>query len=263
LAMMFERSVQPGIVSLFSSTGSAVTEIFSESVDPSLPSDSFIHLLNDATSFPSPLPPATLISVPLICEDIKGESAGHSLSQTVLHIQSPTIRTTFIQCPPAPITDGAPRIDLGLKQRWLHIQVRNLGREWSFEFGLVDQAGRRGVVRCSTFQKEPRLSLPAKSPPLLHLPLSFPSSSSRPLTAWSTIALHLPSFIPHFSSAGLTHNNDLEQRSEPPFAPAVPSGRYSHLAYVKVYATCRLRRIWLNDAGTSQKAPWEFELYSE
>jgi len=42
--------------------------------------------------------------------------------------------------------------DLGLKHPWIHIQVLNMGRPWSFELGLVDQAGKEGVVRSSTFQ---------------------------------------------------------------------------------------------------------------
>jgi hypothetical protein len=42
--------------------------------------------------------------------------------------------------------------DLGLKHPWVHIQVLNMGRPWSFELGLVDQAGKEGVVRSSTFQ---------------------------------------------------------------------------------------------------------------
>jgi hypothetical protein len=34
----------------------------------------------------------------------------------------------------------------------MHLQVRNLGREWAFEVGIVDHAGRVGIVRLSTFQ---------------------------------------------------------------------------------------------------------------
>lgn len=42
--------------------------------------------------------------------------------------------------------------DLGMEHPWLHMQIRNMGREWSFEVGVVDQGGKEGVVRCSTFQ---------------------------------------------------------------------------------------------------------------
>lgn len=59
--------------------------------------------------------------------------------------------------------------------------------------------------------------------------------------------------MPHFLSMATA--KELED------APALPSGSYSHVAYLKVYATCRLRRIWFSQGGPSQKAPWEFELY--
>jgi hypothetical protein len=86
---------------------------------------------------------------------------GYSLNQTVLQIQSPTLRTTYIQCPPVDSlypdnssSSGArdKSNNLGIKHPWMHVQVRDMGREWSFEVGLVDQSGRMGIVRLSTFQ---------------------------------------------------------------------------------------------------------------
>ena len=44
-------------------------------------------------------------------------------------------------------------------------------------------------------------------------------------------------------------------------APCAPSGSYSHLSYVRVYATCRLRRIWFTANGSTQQLPQEFQLY--
>lgn len=159
---MFARSVQPDVVSLFSSTGSDPLGLFSLQVDGSLPSDSFIHLLNDSTSLPAPPPPAALITAPSVYRDQLAEtSQGHQLNQTVLHVQSPTLRKTFIQCPPSvPSHASSSSGVLGLKHTWLHIQVRNLGRDWSFEVGIVDKSGRQGIVRCSTFQVHLRFSRP-------------------------------------------------------------------------------------------------------
>ncbi|KAH9886469.1 hypothetical protein C8Q73DRAFT_813572, partial [Cubamyces lactineus] len=180
------------------------------------------------------------------------------------------LTVSYIRCPPAGPSSAtqshcAPE-HLGLKHPWMHLQVRNLHREWAFEVGLVDQSGREGIVRCATFQKEPRLKL-GRSPMLL-LPLSFPPPSSRPLTSWCTIAIHLPSLLPHFSSAALTRNDEEEVSS--PAGPGqyqyrttqVPSGTYSHVSYVKVYATCRLRRVWFSEGGPQQRLPWEFQLYA-
>ncbi|KAG2341632.1 hypothetical protein BDR05DRAFT_965030 [Suillus weaverae] len=293
---MFTNTVQPNIVSLFSSTSSEPLSLFSQQTDGSLAADSFIHFLNDASSLPSPSPPAVLCSMPAL-DDHDKPNIGYGLHQTVLHIQSPTLRMTFIQSPPK--TDPGDR-DLGLKHKWLHLQARNMGREWSFEIGIVDKSGRRGVVRCSTFQvhdiydfsastfdadhgvicpstdffyqKEPKLALSPipNAQPVLHLPLSFPQPSSRPLTAWSTITLNLPSLIPHFSTlASMDQFDDGEGSRHDINHPAtlsatnipIPSGTYSHLSYIKIYATCRLRRIWLSDLLPDSQVPWEFELY--
>ncbi|KAG1802266.1 uncharacterized protein HD556DRAFT_1429824 [Suillus plorans] len=265
---MFTNTVQPNIVSLFSSTSSEPLSLFSQQTDESLAADSFIHFLNDASSLPPPSPPAVLCSMPAL-DDRDEPNIGYGLHQTVLHIQSPTLRMTFIRSPP--ITDPGDR-DLGLKHKWLHLQVRNVGREWSFDIGIVDKSGRRGVVRCSTFQKEPKLAMSPvpNAQPVLHLPLSFPQPSSRPLTAWSTITLNLPSLIPHFSTlAGMNQLDDGEGGRHDINRPVtlsaintpVPSGTYSHLSYIKIYATCRLRRIWLSDLLPDSQVPWEFELY--
>ncbi|KAI0631035.1 hypothetical protein C8Q77DRAFT_179077 [Trametes polyzona] len=151
---MFATAVQPSIVSLFSSTGSEPLSLFSSHTDTSLPTDSLICLLNDATSEPKPPTPKKLID---LSEDSDEASPDYPLGQTVLHIQSPTIRKTYIRSPPAVVGHGsgaAPSTGkhLGLKHPWIHLQVRNLHREWAFEVGLVDQSGREGIVRCATFQ---------------------------------------------------------------------------------------------------------------
>ncbi|EGO03726.1 hypothetical protein SERLA73DRAFT_165329 [Serpula lacrymans var. lacrymans S7.3] len=312
---MFSQSVQPNVVSLFSSTGSDPLGLFSVHTDRALPSDSFVHLLNDDTSLPHPSPPAMLVAPPLLVQEAHDESvtSGYSLSQTVLHIQSPSLPTTFIRTPPTSPNGRSVRhlsADLGMKHEWLHLQVRNMGREFSFEVGLVDRAGREGVVRCSTFQvlsivslplwsllnflhhvflchfktmppcqrhdhnsstydlfsqKEPRVKMDS-SPPILLLPLTFPISSSRPLTAWTIINLNISSLIPHYSSrslASLYATSDIQGSPSSSRRADAPSGAYSHISYLKIYATCRLRRVWFSDSGPGGKVPWEFELYGD
>ncbi|KAG5654430.1 hypothetical protein H0H81_002619 [Sphagnurus paluster] len=234
---------------------SAPLQLFTHHVDSSLPEDSCIQLVHDDTSQPEPpaRPGTSLISPPTPDGEGNSPSESYALNQIVLQIQSPTIRTTYIQCPP----NGPHMPGLGLKHPWLHIQVRDIGKAWAFEVGLVDVAGRMGILRLSTFQKQPRLRLssdPSTSYPLLHFPLAFPSPSTRPLTAWATVTLHLPSYLPHFSCPKLLDSQSAASSN-------VPSGKYAHVAYVRVYATCRLRRVWFSEGGPAQKAPWEFELY--
>jgi hypothetical protein len=210
------------------------------------------------------------------------QQIGRPLSQTVAHIQSPSPRTAFIRCPPgaspvrslprsypAQSTSDPEDGDLGIKHHWMHVQVRNMAKPWSFEFGLKDIAGREGVVRCSTFQRKPTLKIRGRQLPLLHLPFAFPDLSSHLLTAWCTFAIHLPPLLARFSSDDL-----LDDHSETPYDSGemdgqgkrqvdaqVPGNRYSHVTYVKVYATCRLKRIWFTEGGPTQKVPWEFALY--
>lgn len=167
--MMFSKSIQSALISLYSSTGSDPLYLWSSHVDATLSSDSFITHLNDSTSLPTPLPPQTLISPPSLnppstADPQTEQRPGHELDQMVLHVQSPTLRKTYIRCPPegwtmsqataGRSTDGklGRQGDLGLKHPWMFVQVRNLAREWSFEVGLVDQGGKEGIVRCSTFQ---------------------------------------------------------------------------------------------------------------
>ncbi|KAG5646338.1 hypothetical protein DXG03_003661 [Asterophora parasitica] len=168
---MFSAVVQPSVVSLFSSTSSAPLQLFTQSVDPSLPEDSCIHLLHDESSQP-PAPDA----VQLISPPGQHDGPDYVLNQTVLQIQSPTLRTTYIQCPH--VSDTA-RPDLGIKHPWVHVQVRNMGREWAFEVGIVDHGGRIGILRLSTFQVRLRVQAPA-APAGFH-DAQVPPSASSPL----------------------------------------------------------------------------------
>ncbi|KAL4269161.1 Cilia- and flagella-associated protein 20/CFAP20DC [Pleurotus pulmonarius] len=261
---MFANSIHPSTVSIFSASGSSPLQLFSSSVDKDLPADSFIHLLHDSAS--SPMPPERSIMIRplrLSQQEATLPECGHELDQTALHIQSPDIRKTFICCPP----ESSEGIELGLKHPWVHIQVRNLGREWSFEVGLIDRASKMLRVRCSTFQRQPKI-IQTQTTPLIHLPLSFPSITDHTLTTWSTISLHLASLLSKATTLAaatyVTADNDAEDGGHEQLGAAydLPSSGYSHIAYIKIYATCRLRRIWFSEAALGQRIPWEFELYS-
>ncbi|KJA18415.1 hypothetical protein HYPSUDRAFT_190988 [Hypholoma sublateritium FD-334 SS-4] len=260
---LLSTTIQPSIISLFSSSGSDPLALFTVTTDKTLPADSFVHFLHDHLSSPPPASPMGLLR--------------RELEQTVLHIQSPTLPTTYIHCPP--ITASAGSVErsavLGIKHPWMHIQVRNLSREWSFEVGIVDQAGRVGILRFSTFQKKPSLKTSPGALPLLLLPLSFPAQTAHLLTAWSTITVHFPSILPYFTSPhfrdadGPAHPNYRASQPEGPGAhapqppgPSLPAGTYAHVSYVRVHANCRLRRIWFGEGDPGQKVPWEFELYA-
>ena len=274
--MLLSTTVQPPIVSLFSSSSSDPLELFTVAKDEKSSGASQVLLVKDAPERQSS-PSATIIPLPSVGSSIEN-GYGYSLFQTVLHIQSPNPRSTFIHS----------RGELGVRHHWLHIQVRNLGRVWSFEVGVVDHLKRRGILRFSTFQvrrvsfsdsgtgsriilpkrfrffidalqTSPRLHLSrddtGDKPALLHLPLSFPHSSRSILTPWSTVSVHFPSLLPHFSDRSLMDDE------EAIIGPG-PNGTFSHVSYVKIHATCRLRRMWFSETGShDQGVPWEFKLY--
>lgn len=147
---MLADTVQSGLLSLFSSTGSDPLQLFSQHADKDLPEDSFIHLLEDTTNDPAPSPPRKLMHSALKAEDGHCSARRRTLCQTVLHIQSPTIRSTFVRCPGW--SGGSKRSVLGMKHPWIHLQVRNLDHDWAFEVGVIDNMKTRGIIRFSTFQ---------------------------------------------------------------------------------------------------------------
>ncbi|TFK22133.1 hypothetical protein FA15DRAFT_706658 [Coprinopsis marcescibilis] len=275
---MFSSAVQPPIISLFSSTGSKPLGIWFSTTTGSNP-HSFIHLLHDSTSHPPPAPPASLINP----SSTSTENQGLLLDQTVLHIQSPDLRTTYIQCPPNADPEGDLGLqsvqggrhqqqgDLGIRHQCIHLQVRNLSKDWSFEIGVRDTAGKAGILRFSTFQvhtirsytTSPRMKLRPSKQPILHLPLSFHAGESR-TTPWSTINLHLPTYLGHFAAPEVQpERSEGSDSSGIPGGHLIPKAKYSHVCYVRIYANCRLRRVWLDDTLQAQQGlPWEFELYS-
>ncbi|TDL25155.1 hypothetical protein BD410DRAFT_627080 [Rickenella mellea] len=265
---MFANTIQPGIISLFSSTGGHPLELFAVHVDDALPEDSAVLLLNDSEIEPKAPPPTTLIRPPALRKASESPQAssrdvleeGYTLCHTVLHIQSPTLRTTYIRCPASSDTD------LGIRLPRMHVQVRSLGRAFSLEVGVVDVSGVHGSVRCSTFQKEPNVSTShTKRPPVLHLPLCFLDFNKHPLTSWTTISLDLAALITQFTVLSRKSSSDSEgdENLAQPAAP-FPSPQFASVSYVKVYANCRLRRIWFSNSRTvnSDELPWEFKLYS-
>lgn len=57
-------------------------------------------------------------------------------------------------------------------------------------------------------------------------------------------------------------NISINSKSGPTSTPILPGPSYAATSYVKVYATCRLRRVWFSESRLADTAvPWEFQLY--
>lgn len=101
--------------------------------------------------------------------------------------------------------------------------------------------------------------------PLMLLPLKLPvpplaSTLSPTLTSWSTLSIDLKALTSHFTSKELIISSDDKGSI---MGHGVLALRFASVVYVKVYATCRLRRLWLSEDKEREgvRRPWELELY--
>nr|KIR88364.1 hypothetical protein I308_01428 [Cryptococcus tetragattii IND107] len=145
-------------------------------------------------------------------------------------------------------------VPLGVELPWIGMQVKKLSRrELSFEVGVVDSRGREGVIRCSSYKTDPSIHS-HRSPPLVHLPLSVLSSeSSSELTPWRHIELNLSSLIPLFQNLARKYEEEEEKgtgsRKKRKTEIQLPNGGFRSVSYVRIYANCRIGRIWFSSEG--------------
>ena len=256
-------------MTLLSSTSQpAISPIFTSHTDLTLPSDSFITQIHDTEQHDDE---SKRTYVP------RHRQRG-DIVHPVVHIQSPTVRTTYIQAGGSSTEaerrreKGKARAEpLGVELPWIGMQLKRLGRrEMSLEIGVLDSAGREGVLRYSSFQvctlsnvhsswqKSPVLHA-HRSPPLIHLPLSLPSSGPSVLTSWLHISINLSAFLPLFHSllppnfqTNIKEVGTSKPRKRRKIAE-LPTGRFASVTFVRIYANCRVRRIWFVSAGTGDK----------
>ncbi|WVQ72637.1 hypothetical protein IAR50_002196 [Cryptococcus sp. DSM 104548] len=248
-------TIQPPLLTLLSSTSSpALSPLFFPVTASSEPS-SLISVVDDSEDAEDyPAAPNRLV--------IPKNIPQGSISHPVIHIQSPDPRTAYIQagCPldtcnglAGTLLDRDERHrPLGVELPWVSFQVKRLGhRDMSFEVGVVDAKGREGIVRLSSFKTEPSIH-PCRNPPLIHLPLNLPPSEHL-LTPWLHVPLNLASLIPLFQSLPRdTTETEHEQgraRKKRRVEAELPSGSFKSVSFVKVYANCRVRRIWFSAEG--------------
>ncbi|PWN52656.1 hypothetical protein IE53DRAFT_384876 [Violaceomyces palustris] len=247
---MFGNTIPPPLLSIFSSTSSDPLCLFSTKVDLDLPEDSGIILVKDSDDQRVDIPAndATILSRDPKKFKLRGGGRGGGVGggdedeveavrrrgllskDPVLHIQSPTISSTYVK------TLGRA---LELELPYLHFQFRTLGgRPLMFEVGVQDVSGRVGRIRVSNFQARPCLYLERKGGgkepgvsksggnqdegrergnllggkgrrskgPILHLPLALPNSPEKDenvLTRWCSLSLPLAHIMPQFNNPNL------------------------------------------------------------
>ena len=256
---MFSDTVQPSVVSLFSSTSSEPLALFSTHVDLDLPEDSGLILLRDCDDQRVDIAAndATLLQRDPKQFQLRSGCSSRSglVRESVLHLQSPTIKTTYIHSPPLPHTEP---LDIHLP--YIHFQFRPIGaKPFVFEVGVQDTRGRKAKLRISNFQSQPTLYLRSSAAdPLLHVPISMRESDvlkEVSQTPWRTVSLALGRLMPHLNNPKL-----LSLASS--HALAAPKGTtnlerfegFQSITYVKVHANVRLRRIWCTQEPDPQAA---------
>ncbi|KAL1412779.1 hypothetical protein Q8F55_000527 [Vanrija albida] len=175
----------------------------------------------------------------------RGSVAGH-----VAHLQSPRIGDTYLQAGGSSSSKEAR--PLGVELAWLGLQIKPLGaRGLSVEVGVVDARGREGAIRLSSWLEHPALRASA-TPPLLHLPLALPDDAAR-LTDWAEVCVHLAPLLALFRTLPSGAGDDEREAKKPRLASAafaaLPEGRLASVSYVRVYANCRVRRVWFARDG--------------
>ena len=100
-------------------------------------------------------------------------------------------------------------------------------------------------------QKEPSLHI-NRSPPFIHLPINVPSQSKSSLTPWLDISINTNALIPLFQQlearapdGDVVKANDGRPNKRIKREDDLPSGKLGNISHLRVYANCRLRRIWL------------------
>ncbi|KAK4684214.1 hypothetical protein P7C73_g5981, partial [Tremellales sp. Uapishka_1] len=250
---LLSGAVQPPLLTLLSSTSTPPLSLFAVSThDQHLDGDSIVTVLLDSA-------PASSSRVP-------HRPARGQLVDQVIHIQSPVITNTYIEAGVSPsasqarkgksrASDEDMQMPLGVEMPWFGMQFRRLGkRPFAFELGVADKKGREGVIRISSFKHRPTIH-PSRTPPLIHLPLNLPDATSSTLTPWLTTSMDLASLLPLFQTLLKVRLEEEEEdeeegrRRKRRKAAELPSGQFGHVTYVRIYANCRLRRIWLSAEG--------------
>lgn len=134
----------------------------------------------------------------------------------------------------------------------LHYTSSALCRLCGFSGRRNKSTVRSGSLACTRLWLQTRPSLHAhRDPPLIHLPLVLPEKTATTMTPWLEFNINLITLMPLFQS--LSQRRPATDRNKQHSARQqkrrkiadLPSGQFAHVSYVRVYANCRVRRIWL------------------
>lgn len=247
---LMHNVLQTSPLSLFNACSEQPLALFSFDTDKTLPNDSGLALVKDKDD-----EIIWHIGIDEDCKNYVCKDQGlkliertsnptfspHFIQGYSLHIQSPSIETTYIRCPPT------KDIDLGITLPNLHLQVYLFDEHhpFMFEVSIKDHQGQSALLRWSTFKSTASLQYLNQQKPFLHMPLRRPVRDSTTLTDWCTIVVPLNVISKQITSVNLSTSpgNKNVPHSKPLFE------NFQSVRYIKIFGNCRLRRVWFTDQG--------------
>ncbi|KAK9693619.1 Cilia- and flagella-associated protein 20 [Basidiobolus ranarum] len=146
----------------------------------------------------------------------------NDISSPILALRSPKLSTTFIKCP------AGVGVELGIKLPIMVLNVKNIGKYFSFEVQVRDDKQVIRRFRVSTFQTESRVQ-----PDICTLPLRLDEG-------WNQVQFDLSDFVRR------TYQTC-----------------YIETISVQIHANCYLRRVYFAEKLYAEdQLPLEFRLYS-
>ncbi|KLT41357.1 hypothetical protein CC85DRAFT_303290 [Cutaneotrichosporon oleaginosum] len=218
-------TVQPPTLTLLSTENVTLPPLWRSVVGSS--AKATVQILPDA-AYPRPEGRSTL--------HVPKHKRGGNIASRVAHLQSPRIGDTFIEI-------GCNAQPLGATLPWLGAQIKALGqRYWALEAVIIDQRGRRGRIRLESARTEPILV--PRDPPLLRLPLATPRGG---ISEWCELVVDLRQLVRLFRQ--LRPEEEEEGKRKRRVESTDMPEKLGSVESVRVYANCRVRRVWLASEG--------------
>nr|XP_019010347.1 uncharacterized protein I206_04815 [Kwoniella pini CBS 10737]OCF49128.1 hypothetical protein I206_04815 [Kwoniella pini CBS 10737] len=278
---LLSGSIQPPLLSILSSTSS-----------PSISPLWICHTDNSKDSLITTLPD-TDEDLIVAESSLKTKSKG-CLQHNVIHIQSPNPLKTYIQAGISKFEylkelersiSKIRTIPLGIKLPYFNLQIKKLNskKEIIFEIGFLNDKSKEGIIRFSSYKNNPTCH-PFRNPPLINLPIKIlnqnefstisNNTNNNTLTKWLNISINLNSLLNLFkilprSKKEKEEEEKIKKRKLKIINNQLPSeGKFQSITYIKIYANCRIRRIWFSEEGEktlrsmSKNVQDEWELYA-
>ncbi|XP_068177195.1 cilia- and flagella-associated protein 20-like [Antennarius striatus] len=150
-----------------------------------------------------------------------GRITDNDIRSQVLEVEGVNVSTTYINCP------ADPKKTLGVKLPIMVLIIKNLNKDFSFEFQVLDDNNVRRRFRASTYRSRSWVD-----PFICTMPLRLDDG-------WNRLQLNLSEYT-----------------------RKVYGTNYVEMLRIQIHANCRIRRVYFTDRLYSEdELPAEFKLF--